>query len=261
MFGLGNKNTTSGRGRVAEVGWVLDSAQAGFIWDAPRKFARTPPGSAPAKSVRYCPAVLDHEARMFEIRCPIDVELTFKYDEQGYPRIVLMGQSQSGIRADTLARMVVLGERREWRHDNRPVVQIITPYHFVADEQMYITQLPPFSHYRSPQWPGVLIGGRMPIDVWPRQLMWAFEWHDISQPLVLKRGEPWFYVRFEPNDPSRPVRLVEAEMTEDLKEYLKGMSGVANYMNRTYSLFDTARARRPAKLLTPKKRGPGSEAE
>jgi hypothetical protein len=99
-----------------------------------------------------------------------------------------------------------------------------------------------------------MIGGRFPIHIWPRALMWAFEWYDAKQDLVLRRGEPWFYVRFESQDPSRPVRLVEAEMTPQLKEFLKGVTSVTNYMNRTFSLFATARARRPKRLLVYKQR-------
>ena len=71
---------------------------------------------------------------------------------------------------------------------------------------------------------------------------------------MIKRGDPWFYVRFETHDPTRPVRLIEAEMTPQLKEYMGGLSAVTNYVNRTFSLFDTAKARRPKTLLVPKKR-------
>ncbi len=85
-------------------------------------------------------------------------------------------------------------------------------------------------------------------------MMWAFEWFEPNKPLILHRGEPWFYVRFETHDPSRPVRLVEAEMTPELRAYNQGMSAVANYVNRTYSLFKTAEARRPKTLLKPVKR-------
>lgn len=77
-------------------------------------------------------------------------------------------------------------------------MQILTPYVFLADEPVYLTQLPPFAHYREPQLPGTLIGGRVPIHIWPRRMMWAFEWYDTSKPIVLTRGEPWFYLRFEP---------------------------------------------------------------
>jgi hypothetical protein len=84
--------------------------------------------------------------------------------------------------------------------------------------------------------------------------MWAFEWFDTSRELVLRRGEPWFYVRFETHDPSRPVRLIEADLTPELKQYVTGLASVTNFVNRTFSLFETAKSRRPKTLLVPKKR-------
>lgn len=94
-----------------------------------------------------------------------------------------------------------------------------------------------------------MISDRFPIHIWPRHLMWAFKWHDISQDLVLTRGQPWFYVRFEGDDPKRQVRLVEAELTPALEEYIEAIGGVTNDMNRTYSLFERAMRRRPKTLL------------
>jgi hypothetical protein len=149
--------------------------------------------------------------------------------------------------------LAILG-RKEWRHPDRPIIQIITPYVFIADEPVYMTQMPPISHYYANPWPGVLIGGRLPIHIWPRQMMWAFEWFEPSKPLVLRRGEPWFYVRFETFDPTRPVRLFEAELTPEFRDYKNGLSAVANYVNRTYSLFKTAESRRPKTLLKRKVR-------
>jgi hypothetical protein len=84
--------------------------------------------------------------------------------------------------------------------------------------------------------------------------MRAFEWHDTGQDLILKRGEPWFCARFETEDPSRKISLVEAEMTPELQQYLKGMDTVTQYVARTFSLFPTARSRRPKQLLVKAKR-------
>jgi hypothetical protein len=194
-----------------------------------------------------------HESRLFEVLCPIDATVGFGFDQKtGAPTLVNAAGEKSAIRGKHLGQMIALTQRSEWRHPQRPILQMITPYHFLADEQVYMTQLPPFGHYRDPPLPGVMIGGRMPIDVWPRQLMWAFEWHDTKQNLVLRRGEPLYYVRFETADPATAVRMVETEMTPDLNAYLKGLTGVANYVNRTFSLFATARRRRPGKLLCPR---------
>jgi hypothetical protein len=136
-----------------------------------------------------------------------------------------------------------------------PAVNLIYYAIFIRNRRaVYMSQLPPFCHnFRTPL-PGIMIDGRMPIHIWPRPLMWAFEWHDTNKPLVLKRGEPWFYLHFETNDPTRRVRVIEAEMTPALSEYLSGLTGVTNYVNRTYSLFRVAEERRPKKLLSPKQR-------
>lgn len=245
---------TGTRGRAVEVGWFLDTDKATFIWDEPRRIKRDDPAPKHAKAVNYCPAVLDHEARMFEVPCPLDLRLGFKPDEKGEPRIVNLEGDQSTVRSKTLSQMLAVVSRREWRHPNRPILQIITPYVFVADEPVYMTQMPPVSWYNPSPWPGALVGGRLPIHIWPRQMMWAFEWWDTSKELVLKRGDPWFYVRFETHDPSRPIRFFEAEVTPELKAHLQGLSAVSNYVNRTYSLFKTAQDRRPKTLLVKKKR-------
>ena len=79
--------------------------------------------------------------------------------------------------------------------------------------------------------------------------MWAFEWHDPTKDLVLKRGDPWFVVRFETMDPGRKTRLVRAELTPELDGYLLGLEGVSNYIRGTFNLFDVARSRCPSKLL------------
>jgi hypothetical protein len=113
---------------------------------------------------------------------------------------------------------------------------------------------PAFYHYANEPQPGLTLGGRFPIDVWPRKLVWAFEWFDTSKDLLINRGDPWFYVNFETRDPACRTRLIEAEMTKPLREYTNGIRSVTYYVNRTYSLFSTAKERRPKKLLSPKKR-------
>jgi len=216
---------------------------------------REPPSTLHAKSVRYCPAVLDHDARLFEVSSPIDLCLRVTLgSEKEPPRLINAAGDKSTIRPKYLGEMVHLIPRKEWRHPDRPILQIFTPYLFVADEPVYMTQFPPFSHFRSSTLPGLMIGGRFPIHIWPRHLMWAFEWYDQKQNLTLQRGEPWFYVRFETQDPSRSVRLVETEITPQLREYITGVRGITNYVNRTFSIFATARSRRPKKVVIPKKR-------
>jgi len=252
MISLG-KLTQKGS-RTLDVGWVIDPArEASFIWDAPHKLTRPEGRTNHAKGISNCPAISDHESRLVEVTCPIDIKLRFFRDAQGNPSMAAIDGDQSTIRPQQFSQMVMAVHPNEWRAPQRPVIQVMTPLLFVSDEPVWLTQMPAFYHRASPQLPGIMMGGRFPIHVWPRELVWAFEWHDINADLIIKRGDPWFYLNFETENPSRHVRLVEAEMTDDLRAYTIGMRGVTNYVSRTFSLFGTARSRRPKQLLKPKK--------
>jgi hypothetical protein len=242
------------RRRVVEVGWMVDADKAGFIYEAPRQYQRNAPKPASTKAVGYCPAVLDYEARIFEVPCPFDLHLRLARDAEGNLQLQYPRPHESTSNPQYVSRLIVASNPTEWREPDKPVLQIMTPYRFVADEPVWINQLPPFYHFRRPPLPGLMIGGRFPIHDWPRVLSWAFEWHRPEKDLILTRGEPWFCARFETADPSRQVRLVEAEMTPELEQYLKGMDTVTQYVSRTFSLFPTARSRRPQQLLTKVKR-------
>jgi len=240
---------------MIDVGWVIDPArEATVIWEAPHRLTRPEGRTSHAKGLSQCPAINDHESRLLEVSCPIDIRLRFYRDAQGNPSMIAIDGEQSTIRPQQFGQMVMAVHPNEWRHPARPVIQVLTPLFFIADAPVWLTQVPAFYHHSATPLPGIMLGGRFPIHIWPRELVWAFEWHDTSKDLLIKRGEPWFYLQFETEDPSRHVRLVEAEMTEALRGYTNSIRGVTNYVGRTFSLFSVAKARRPATLLTPKQR-------
>lgn len=234
------------------AGWLFQNEKTSIIWDAPRPLRQEPRQNTASKSVALCPAVIDFDRRHFVVNCPIDVHMRLSVAADGKLNVTNVLGNKGSVRQATLNNMLLFMPQAEWRHPERPVLQMPTPFLFVSDDPLHISQFPPFLHYGGAPRPGVPLCGRFPIDVWPRIVFWAFEWHDMSKDLVLKRGEPLFYVRFEGPDPSAPVRLVEAQKTAELESYVASITDVTNYVNRTYSLFKTARERRPAKLLTPK---------
>ena len=101
------------------------------------------------------------------------------------------------MRPSHIAKTVTLLDQNQWRHPGRPIIQIGAPYPFIADEPVYVNQMPPFNRYRNEPRPGLAIGGRFPIHVWARWLNWGFEWWGVKKDLVLRRGESWFHLRFE----------------------------------------------------------------
>lgn len=240
--------------RILDVGWVIDPVPAGVLWDAPSVLKYPMRKEASAKAVQSCPAVLQNEMRLLEVPCPIDAQISIKRDMNGRWMFNNDLGKDSPIAVEKLDDMLVLMPVDHWRHPDRPVIQIHTPYRFVVDETCVFTQLPPIRDYKGDRWPGLLIGGRFPLQDWPRRMMWAFEWYDTSKPLILKRGEPWFYIRFDGFNPERPIRMVEAEYTDELRDYCRQVDAVTNYVSQTFSLFSKAKARRPKQLLVRKKR-------
>jgi hypothetical protein len=234
------------------VGWFLGSDKGAVLYDPPERVMIRPPNRGHAKSASRCPAVVQLESRYFVVKCPFDLNIGFQRDDKGRAVLVNRAGAGSSIRSGKLNEVLTLVNEAEWRFPDRPTVQLHLPYCFIADEMVYLTQLDAFAHYRPVPLPGTIFGGRFPISIWPRPLMWAFEWHEPAKDLVLRRGEPLFYVQFEGTDPARPVQVVEAERTAELQAYMETLSGVVNYVNQTFSLFKAAEAARPKKLLVPK---------
>ncbi|TNC74229.1 hypothetical protein [Rubellimicrobium roseum] len=243
----------SGRGPVT-VGWCLTETKGGIIYAPPERVRSVDLDRRHAKSASRCPAVINLESRHFLIRAPFDMHVGFARDDKGKPVLRNLAGEASAIRASKLGEKLHLTPEPEWRHPGVPTIQLSLPYLFVADEPVYLSQVAPFMHYTPDPLPGTIFGGRFPIDVWPRPLMWAFEWHEPQKPLRIRRGDPLFYALFETTPPDRGVAVVEAEMTPDLRDYMDLISGAVNYVNQTFSLFAAAEERRPPRLVQPVRR-------
>ena len=243
-------------GGPVPVGWFLNERKGGIVYFPPERMRSTEVNRTHAKSAARCPAVINLESRYFIIRAPYDLNLAFIRDAEGRPALRNLDGDMSTIRANKLREKIHITAEAEWRHADVPTIQLQLPYVFIADEPVYLQQVAPFMHHAKIPRPGTIFGGRFPIHVWPRPLMWAFEWHDTTQPLVIKRGEPLFYVMFETAPQDRSVSLAEVAITPELQEYMELISGAVNYVNQTFSLFEAAEARRPARLVVPVDRKP-----
>ncbi len=240
-----------GSGPVA-VGWFLTTDKGAVLYDPPERLTLRPPNRGHAKSAARCPAVVQLESRYFVVKCPYDLHIGFKREDSGKAVLINRAGTGSPIRASKLGEVLSLANEAEWRFPDRPTLQLTLPYCFIADEMVYISQVGTFAHYRPDPLPGTIFGGRFALSIWPRPLMWAFEWHAPEKDLIVKRGEPLFYVQFEAMDPARPVQLIEAERTPELAAYMDKIGGVVNYVNQTFGLFKAAEALRPKRLLVPK---------
>ncbi len=236
------------------VGWFRTTDKNAVLYDPPERVSFRQTNKTHAKSASRCPSVIQLESRYFMVKCPFDIHIGFGRDDKGKAVLINRAGAASPIRANKLGEALTLVNEAEWRYPDRPTIQLSLPYCFIADELVFVTQLSAFMHYRRDPLPGTIFGGRFPVNVWPRPLMWAFEWHEPEKDIILKRGEPLFYCQFEGDGPERPVQMVEAERTLELQTYMDQIGGVVNYVNQTFGLFKAAEALRPPRLLTPKTR-------
>jgi hypothetical protein len=242
------------RSGPVRVGWLLNEPRSGVVYYPPERIRSVEVNRNHAKSASRCPAIINMESRYFMIRAPYDLHLRFVRDDQGKPGLRNVTGEASSVRGSVLGKKLHVTSEVEWRYPDRPTIQISLPYTFIADEPVFITQLSAFMHYSKIPLPGTIFGGRFAINNWPRPLMWAFEWHDTTQDLILKRGQPWFYVQFETNPQDRSVSIVEAALTPELEKFMDHTSAAVNYVNQSFSLFKDAERVRPETLLVPVKR-------
>jgi len=231
---------------LVRVGWFVDIDRGGVLYEAPRPLAHTfDLAPTDRKAPTHCPAVQNYAASVYAVACPF--KLSLRCAEEGGNWTFWLDRRQSEVDADGMDRLITLLPRREWRHPQRPILQIQAPYVFVSDDEVELTQVPAHQHYSGDR-PGIVIAGRFPIRDWPRPLSFAFEWHDVSRPLKLNRGEPWFYLSFRAASGER-VRLERIVKTEAIDRYLAHIADVATYTGRTFDLMSRAREVRPAQLL------------
>ncbi|GGL54628.1 hypothetical protein [Wenxinia marina] len=247
------RGTEAGTGPVT-VGWFLADAKAAVIYYPPERVRSADLNRQHAKSASRCPAVINLESRYFLIRCPFDINIGFVRDDKGKAAMRNLSGEASAIRGSKLGEKLHMVSEAEWRHKDVPTIQLALPYVFVADEPVYMSQVSPFMHYTRDPLPGTIFGGRFPINVWPRPLMWAFEWWDTTKPIRINRGDPLFYAGFETMPQDRGVAVHETEVTDELKTYLEHISGAVNYVNQTFSLFEAAERVRPETLVVPVRR-------
>ncbi len=248
-----NETSESKASGPTTVGWFIEAKKGSVMFDAPARVHSRSASREHAKSASRCPALINVESRYFEVKCPFDISVSFFREKNGQPNLRNLAENGSSVRSNLLKDVLLMTEESEWRFKDRPTLQLALPYIFVADEPVYMSQLPPFFHYSANPWPGTQFCGRFPINIWVRHIFWAFEWHDISKPLILTRGEPLFYLNFETIPQNRSVRLVEVEKTKELEEYADSMANVSSYVKQTFDLFKTAEERRPQKLIVPKR--------
>ena len=233
--------------KPVKIGYLISIDRASLIYGAPQLLKNSRSKAISSRAVQACPAVNDFERRCLVVDVPYNLRLRCKKIDDKFSLEAISPGTR--IDEDLLRDHVMLMEPQFWRDADKPVIQIKAPYVTISDETAYLTQTPPFMDFKGDRWPGVVTTGRFRFDYWPRTLSWAFEWHDLSKDLVLKKGEPWFYLTFEHDDPDRDLEFVEAINTPELIAYRESLTDVVKFVFNPFGLKERALERRPPVLL------------
>ena len=233
---------------VKKVGWFIEeNIPATFIFPEPKPVKNSREAPLSNRAVQACPAVNEYERDLYVLKSAFDLRLRCIKRQDAFDLHVV--DDGTRIDEDLVARFVFLMKPDLWRQSDKPVIQLRLPYFFLSDKPCFMTQTAPHMSQSILKWPGLMISGRFPINIWPRILNWAFEWHDLEKDVVIRRNDPLCYLYFETEHLRSNPNLFEIENTPELQEYRAGLAAVPKFMSNTFSLFETALERRPKELL------------
>lgn len=241
--------------KPAVVGWLFSEDLSSVVYYPPERMQW--PGPQPqGGGAADCPAIADLGRHYYMVRSPVTLSLRcthFVPGQEFFYEVPAVPGGDKLLGGQALKRLLTVMPPSIWENAEYPTLQLNLPYVFVSDESVYVEQCPAFYSPVSSQWPILLYGGRFPIDVWPRQLNFSFQWVDLNRPLLIRRGDPLFYLRFLPEQRDRKVQLIEAERTREIENFMASVRDVTAMVSRSFSLFGRAAQLRPPKLVVPKK--------
>lgn len=200
----------------------------------------------PGSDFLPCPGIAGYFKNTFIVRSPIDITITVKPDIKA---VSVEGFDQKFYKEWVVKRP------NDFINPQRPIVTLGPKMVFVADEDVMLEALPAMLHDTPALRKIHLIPGSYNIHRWMRPVDFTFEVLDTSEPIVFKRGDPLFYVRFvDPKD--RAVELERIEQNDDLLKTMYGMVVLKNYVKnvKLNKLYEMAHDWIKNKTWLPKKK-------
>jgi hypothetical protein len=162
------------------------------------------------KDVLYlkCPAFTSVYKNTFVIKSPVDIEFIIAPDATGSKKVYTTNDT-SDMHLDFFTN------RNEDENNVFKMMSFTISYLFYAKETVEMEIYPPvLSQHTSETLRNIsVICGKFDISKWIRPVDFAFEIIDDFKPLVFKRGDPLFYIRF---NTEKSVNLKRIELNDDI---------------------------------------------
>ncbi|WP_092402075.1 MULTISPECIES: hypothetical protein [Candidatus Ichthyocystis] len=219
------------------VGWTLSEEGGSVLFYSPEPLSSL--YSRKMIGVSACPAVQHYERRVFCVRSPYSLRIRAKFDNDKwyfYPVYPFTEMPES-----SLFERVQFQPRSAWRDPFVPVLQLLLPYVFVSDEDVFLNQIEaPCGKNRN--WS--LLSGRFNIYDWQRPINWAISWTDTSEDIVIRRGDVLFGLLFESCHPNKGIVLKRMPYEGAIRALVEETRGVSTHVRGTFSLFAIQRQKR-----------------
>lgn len=163
---------------------------------------------------KFCPALTNIFKNTYVIRSPFDLHLRIEKTPNNTWWVEVL--PDSSLQPNQFNNIFSINGLDDQNNKDWPLLQMNFPYTFISDDDVYLETLPPLLEYNKV--PGVILAGTFSIRDWHRRYNWGFEWRDTSKNLVIKRGDPISYIRFNPVNRNDKIKLREIHMTDDIKE-------------------------------------------
>ena len=186
---------------------------------------------------KRCPANKQFLKNFWMIRSPFDVELNINRKDD----TCRINQNQRFFDAFIFVRW------GQYTETDLMSVSFSFQYMFVADEPVWIELYPAFLHGEPNN--TRLISGTFDIYNWQRPVDFSFEVLDDQKPIMVKRGQPLFYVRFLSNKLNDDFKLQEIEWTDELLKLYKRCSPQNWVEGLSWKLMKAGNRHRPKKLI------------
>ena len=161
-----------------------------LLYDKPETLLKTTQELYKNSNIGQCIAVTDLGSKMYCIKSPHDIHLTFDKDKN-----VILVPEGSNVNPEFFSKY--LYHQNPLENTNHLVIQIQTKYVFVADKPCLLSTLPPFlndpNNYDNNT---RMVSGLFNIYDWQRPLSYAVEWLDTSKDLIIKKGQVLQYLYF-----------------------------------------------------------------
>lgn len=230
------------------IGWCHVNTEGTAAYPAPEKLHLGKDPSATKRGPLSCPAVRASSQGYWVIKSPFSLHLRFRRNADVVSFVPVYPFTT--INETKLRELLRLESKELWRTPDIPLLQIPSPYFFVSDEPVEVEQCPPiFADTTSMNWRP--ISGKFNIHGWHRPLNWAIEWDTKCGDLIVKMGEPLYYVRFYDSE-NRLVlnpELHKIPLTEELRGRLNSSAGVTAIQRGTANLIRKASEERTGNLL------------